>query len=55
MCWPIYCKFGYFHEGLIFARFREINSSRNGEITLTSTDIGKSFPSPDINRRKCVF
>ena len=42
-----YCKSGNFREGFIFAKtshmrsFVRIKSSRNGEIILTFTDIGK--------------
>ena len=42
----IYRKFGNFREGFIFAKkmrnFKKINPSRNGEITLLFTDVGKS-------------
>ena len=40
----IYCKFGNFREGFIFAKLRimrsfvKIESSRNGEITLSFTE-----------------
>ena len=35
----------------IFAkRFVKIKSSRNGEITLSTTDMGKSYPSSEIFR-----
>ena len=41
-----YCKFGNFREGFIFAKLRyvQIKSSRNGEITLSFTDISKPCP-----------
>ena len=35
----------YFHET---SKFREIKSSRNGEITLSITDIGKSCTSQEF-------
>ena len=41
----ITCNFGNFSEGFIFAK---IKSSRNGEITLPFTDIGKTCPSRKI-------
>ena len=44
----IYCEFGIFREGFIFAHMRsfvKIKSSRIGEITKPFTDIGKSRPS----------
>ena len=37
-----YCKFGNFREGFIFAKLR------NGEITLSITDIVKSFTSREF-------
>ena len=40
-----YSKFGNFREGFIF---RENKPSRNGKITLSSTDIGKSHPSREL-------
>ena len=40
-----YCKFGNFREGFIFVK---IKSSRNGEIILSFTDLGKSFPSREF-------
>ena len=48
-----YCKFGNFREGFIFARFHmrsivKIESSRNGKITLSITDIGKSCTSREF-------
>ena len=42
ICTSITCKFGNFREGFIFAK---IKSSRNGEIALSFTDIGKTCPS----------
>ena len=42
-----YCKFGNFCEGFIFAKLRSFlktKSSRNGDITLSFIDIGKSCP-----------
>ena len=56
------CKFGNFREGFIIAKLRIIlrrfvktKSSRNGEITLSITDIGKSCPSREFKLRKFVF
>ena len=47
-----YCKFGNFHEGLIFAEhsrnFVKIKPFHNGEITLSFTDVDKSFSSHEI-------
>ena len=46
----VYCKFGNFREGFIFAKLSicevswKIESSRIGEIILSFTDIGKSRP-----------
>ena len=55
----IYCKFGNIREDFIFAKlmrsFVKIRSSRNGEITLSFTDEGKSCHSRDFLRRKYVF
>ena len=51
MFWLQYCKFGNFHEGFIFVKLsicevsRTIKSLRNGKITMSFTDIGKSSPS----------
>ena len=39
------CKFQNFREDFTFVK---INSSRNGEITLSFTDVGKSFPRRDF-------
>ena len=36
-------KLGNFREGFIFAKLRIIKSSRNGEITLSFTDIRGTF------------
>ena len=44
----VYCKFGNFREGFIYAKLRENKSSRNGKITLSFTDLGKSCPSHEI-------
>ena len=38
-----------------YAKFREIKSSRNGEITLSFTYEGKSCHSREFLRRKYVF
>ena len=58
--WPvsilyfIYCKFGNFREVYIFTKLRicevswKIKSSRNVEITLSFTDIGKSCSSGEF-------
>ena len=46
-----YCKFGNFHECFIFAKLRsfvKIKPLRNGEITLSFTDVGKSSPSHEF-------
>ena len=42
--WIMYCKFGNFREDFIFAKrsFVKIKPSRNGKITLSYIDIGKS-------------
>ena len=46
-----YCKSGNFWEGINFCKtshlqsFVKIKSSRNGELILSLTDIGKSCPS----------
>ena len=55
-----YCKFGIFRKGLlfIFAKLRsfvKIKSLRNGEITLSITEIGKSYPSREIFRSHVCF
>ena len=42
-----YCKFRTFRESFIFSNLRifvEIKASRNGNITLSFTDVGKSCP-----------
>ena len=47
----MYCKFGNFHEGFIFAKLRicevlcQIKSSQYGEITLLFVNMAKSCPS----------
>ena len=48
--WPpgLYCKSKKFHEGFIFASFAKIKPSRNDEITLPFTEIGKSCPSSEF-------
>ena len=48
-----YCIFGNFREGFISAKlhmrsFVKIECSRNGEITLSFTDIGTSCPGRDF-------
>ena len=48
-----YCKFGYFCEGLFSRSFMKIKSSRNGVITLSTTDhihVAKSYPSCELFR-----
>ena len=53
-----YCKFGNVCEGFIFAKyakFREKKTLRNGEITPSFIDKGKSCPSSEFYRRKYVF
>ena len=42
-----YCKFRNVREGFIFVKLPEskIKPSRNGEVTLSSTDVRKSCPS----------
>ena len=44
-----YCKFRNFHEGFIFAKFRENRTSRYDEITLSFTNIGKPTPSREFS------
>ena len=44
-----YCKFGNFREGFFSRKFAYIKSSRNVEITLSLTDLGKSCPSQKFN------
>ena len=34
-----------FSRNFVYVKFREIKSLQNGEITLSTTDIGKSYPS----------
>ena len=46
------CKFGNFCDGFIFAKFRD---PRNGEITLSFTDIGKSCSSQNFNVANMSF
>ena len=46
-----YCKFGHFCEGFIFAKLRSFvktNPLKNGENTLSFTDIGTSCPSHEF-------
>ena len=43
-----YCKFGNFREGLFSRNFAKMKSSRNREITLSITDIGKPCPGREI-------
>ena len=50
-----YCKFGNFRKGLnyIFAKlhsFVKIKFLKNGAITLSITEMGKSYPSREIFR-----
>ena len=42
----LYCKLGNFGEGFILAKlcFVKIKSLQNGEITLSFTNISKSYP-----------
>ena len=52
-CNITYCKFGIFREDFIFAKLRmrsfvKIKTSRNGKITLSFNDIGKSCLSRDF-------
>ena len=44
-----------FARNFIYAKFRENKSSRNGEITRSFTDEGKSCHSRESLRRKYVF
>ena len=37
-----------FSRNFAYAKFRKKKSSRNGEITLSFTDIGKPCPSRDV-------
>ena len=39
-----YCKFGKFCESFIFAKFFLETNSRNCEMTMSFTDVGKSYP-----------
>ena len=54
-----YYKFGNFCEGFIFAKLRSFlktKSSRNGDITLSFIDIGKSCPSRNfLTAHICVL
>ena len=52
MKYSLYCKLGNFREGFIFVK---IKSSRNCEIILSFTDIGKSCPSGEFKCRKYMF
>ena len=49
---PGYCKFENFREGFILAKLRinfvKIKPLRNREITLSSTDKGKTCPSHEL-------
>ena len=44
-----------FSRNFAYAKFREMKSSRNGEIIMLLTYIGKSCHSRDFLRRKYVF
>ena len=56
-----YCKFGNFSDGFIFAKFHgceglvKIKTLRNGKITLSLTDVGKSCPSREFLRWQICY